>query len=170
MGLIKTITSIALLLPLSCVVHAQEGPRTDINPNAKMVAETELQIDASPDAVWAVLTDVDRWTEWLPEFASARLDGPLAAGTKLYWEPQGQAVVSELVIVEPSKLLVWTGSGGAVHVWELSANGSGTSLRNAESIEDWEFPGDHADQSAFLTNNMNAWNARLAERVASHAD
>ena len=86
--MIKTIASIALLLALAGVAYGQEQTKIDINPNAEMVAETELQINASPDAVWAVLTDVDSWTEWLPEFASARLDGPLVPGTTLYWEPQ----------------------------------------------------------------------------------
>lgn len=169
MTLRKIATAITLLLPLSGVVNAEEKVLVEINPGADIVADTQLEIHASPEAVWAVLTDVGGWTEWLPEFASARLDGPLQAGTSLHWQPQGQTVVSRLVVVEPARRLIWNGSGGAVHVWELKPNGTGTLLRNAESIEDWEFPGDHSDQSDFLENTLNLWNARLAERVAAEA-
>lgn len=164
-----TIAALAVLLPLAAPAFA-DNVLTEINPNADIVAETQLEIDAAPEAVWAVLTDVDSWTQWLPEFASARLDGPLQPGTTLHWQPQGQTVRSLLVIVEPNKRLIWNGSGGAVHVWELTPSGDRTLLRNAESIEDWSFPGDHSDQSTFLADTLNLWNSRIAERVASKAN
>jgi len=49
---------------------------------------------------WSVLTEIDRWTGWMPEFASARLEGPLAPGSVISWEPQGQVVESRLVVME----------------------------------------------------------------------
>lgn len=165
---LKSIAALAVLLPLAAP-SAADDTLTTINANADIVADTKLQIDAPPEAVGDVLTDIDSWTEWLPEFASARLDGPLQPGTTLHWQPQGQTVLSKLVVVEPARRLIWNGSGGAVHVWELTPSGTGTLLRNAESIEDWEFPGDHSDQSTFLKDTLNLWNSRLAERVASEA-
>ncbi len=49
------------------------------------------EVYASPDAVWGVLLDVERWPEWTPTVTRVeRLDsGPLAVGsrTKL-WQPQ----------------------------------------------------------------------------------
>jgi len=165
MSIKRTFATVAIMLQLGGLASAENSPRTKINIEAEIVADTQLWINASPDKVWAVLTDVARWTEWLPEFANARLDGPLAAGTTLFWEPQGQKVVSRLVVVEPSHRLIWNGSGGAVHVWELTPSGGGTLLRNAESIEEWNFPGAAADQSAFLADTLKIWNARLAEQV-----
>lgn len=167
MSCYKGFATLAVLLQLYGSAGAEDSPRIAINPRAEIVADTQLRIDASPEVVWAVLTDVARWNEWLPEFANARLDGPLEAGTTLFWEPQGQRVVSRLVVVDPPRRLIWNGSGGAVHVWELTPSGTGTLLRNAESIEHWDFPGATSDQNAFLAQTLTIWNERLAERVGN---
>ena len=89
----KLITVSAVLL-LAAPAVAQDGAtdRLKINASAPVVARSELFIDAPQAAVWAVLTDFDSWTRYMPEFASARLDGPLAPGSVLHWEPQGQVV------------------------------------------------------------------------------
>lgn len=161
----RAILAISLVLSSGEIASATDSVRTTINDHAAIVADTELWIDAEPKAVWAILTDVPKWTEWLPEFVSARLDGPLAPGTTLYWEPQGQKIVSRLVVVEPPHRLIWNGSGGAVHVWELASVRNGTMLRNAESIEQWTFPEASGEQRMFLRETLGVWNARLAARV-----
>ena len=38
---------------------------------------------AEPDRAWARWTDFASWPEWNPQCVEARLDGPLAAGTRL---------------------------------------------------------------------------------------
>lgn len=167
MTVTRTFAILTATMAVTGAARAAEQARTEIDHQAPVVAETHLQIDAQPDAVWDVLTDVDRWPEWLPEFGAARVDGPLEAGTTLYWTPLGQEIISTFVLVERNRRLVWNGSGGAIHVWELTPRGTGTFLRNAESIETWEFPGDPADHSAFLAEMLDMWNRRLAERVRS---
>jgi hypothetical protein len=36
---------------------------------------------ASPEAVWAILADLDHWPTWNPGYVEAHLDGPLATGS-----------------------------------------------------------------------------------------
>lgn len=33
--------------------------------------QTEIEISASPDTVWSVLTDIDNWKEWSPIFVNS---------------------------------------------------------------------------------------------------
>ncbi|WP_412067195.1 SRPBCC family protein [Rubrivirga sp. IMCC43871] len=58
-----------------------------------MTVENTLHIDASPDVVWAVTEDVDRWPEWTPTISSVRRldDLPLGIGSKALVKQPGQA-------------------------------------------------------------------------------
>ncbi|WNG24914.1 hypothetical protein F0U62_13515 [Cystobacter fuscus] len=163
-------TARLFLLAILAISHVQcqgmSNVRTEINPNAATVARTELLIHAPPKAIWSVLTEIDRWTEWMPEFASARLEGPLAPGSVIFWEPPGQVVESRLVVVEPERRLIWNGTDGAVHVWELIPMANGTLLRNDESIDEWKIAGS-VDGNAYLTEALDTWNSRIAQQVAT---
>jgi hypothetical protein len=45
--------------------------------------KVSVDIDASPDRVWAVMSDVERWREWTPTIKSIHLfDKPLAVGSR----------------------------------------------------------------------------------------
>ncbi len=46
--------------------------------------ERIVEIQASPDRVWAVLRDIERWPEWTPTVKrSQQVDrGPLAVGSR----------------------------------------------------------------------------------------
>ncbi|MBL7498357.1 SRPBCC family protein [Frankia sp. CNm7] len=45
-----------------------------------MYYETSVVIDATPDEVWAVMRDVERWPDWTPTVTNARADGELREG------------------------------------------------------------------------------------------
>jgi len=137
--------------------------RLDINPAARTLAHSTLEIQAPPGDVWAALVDVERWTEWLP-FQRAHLDGPLAAGSVIRWSLSGAPIDSRLVLVESEHRLVWNGTDGAVHVWELVPTDQGTHLNNNESIDDWrDNTSEHSSEE--LTSTLQGWNQLLAQRV-----
>lgn len=138
------------------------GVRLAIDPKAPTVAQTELDIAAPPQAVWAVLTDFARWPMMMPEISSTKLEGPLAPGSTLRWTPYGAPVESRIVAVEPGRKLVWNGADGAVHIWELVPSAKGTLLRNAESI-DVAKAGPGRDSSGSLSWLLTTWNRRLSE-------
>ena len=49
----------------------------------------EAVIEGDAAAIWAVVTDVDNWSNWDPHEERARLDGPFAVGTIGFSKPKG---------------------------------------------------------------------------------
>src|SRR4051794_26250145 len=95
-----------------------------------------------PSAVWAVLADIDRWTDWDTSMESIRLIGPFQVGSTLEMTPIGQEpIVSRIVEIYPGRLyadetefngltlrfshhLVPTASGGTTVTHRLRISGS----------------------------------------------
>lgn len=79
--------------------------------------ERTITINAAPETVWAVLSDVERWPEWTPSMVSVKAlnPGPLAPGHQVRVHPKGTPestwTVSE---VTPNRSFTWgTKVGGA---------------------------------------------------------
>ncbi|MFE5283341.1 SRPBCC family protein [Nocardia sp. NPDC056611] len=71
----------------------------------------EAVITGDLDRIWAVATDVDRWSEWDPHEEKSRIDGEFAAGTTGWVKPKGApAGPFTIVAVEPGQS--WTSEAG----------------------------------------------------------
>ena len=79
--------------------------------------EFSVEIDAAPDEVWKVLTDVERWPEWTPSMTRVeRLDpGPFQVGsTARIKQPTFPPVAWRVTELEPEQSFSWTASGPGV--------------------------------------------------------
>ena len=65
--------------------------------------EYMVETDVSPEAIWAVLSDLDRWPRWDTSMERVALQGPFAVGSRVSMTPQGQdPIVSTIVgVTEP---------------------------------------------------------------------
>ncbi len=82
-----------------------------------MEQSVEVEIDARPQRVWEVLTDLERWPEWAETVTSVtRLDeGPLTVNSRTRIEqpklPPTQYVVTELL---PGETFTWMATSPGV--------------------------------------------------------
>ena len=75
-----------------------------------MEQRASIEVAASPDRVWDVLVDVERWPEWTDSVSSVRLldAGPFAVGSRVELSqpriPTGTYTVTAL---EPGRAFTW---------------------------------------------------------------
>ena len=83
-----------------------------------MQASVTVDIDAPPERVWAVLTDVEAWPEWTASITSVRrLDkGPLHEGSRvLIRQPRIPPTLWTVTELEDGESFVWTAPGPGLH-------------------------------------------------------
>ncbi|MGH3019240.1 MAG: SRPBCC family protein [Gaiellaceae bacterium] len=110
----------------------------DVNRNAPVVAATEIDVAATPEAVWDVLTDIESWPRWNPDVKSMSLQGGLTKGSVFRWRAGPGTITSTIQRVEPPKLIAWTGTTlgiKAKHVYRLEPRGEATLVQTEESYE-----------------------------------
>ncbi len=121
---------------LCLFVSAVEWRAMEINPRAPAVARGEIEVAASVETVWRVLTEIAGWPTWNPDVTSATLDGSLAPGTKFSWKAGPGTITSTLQSVEPPHRIAWTGATfgiKAIHVHQLEEQIGRTLVRSEES-------------------------------------
>jgi uncharacterized protein YndB with AHSA1/START domain len=107
-----------------------------IDRGAPATAEGEIEISASPATVWEVLADLAAWPTWNQDVRSVSVEGPVAPGTVFRWKSGPASLVSTLQVVDEPREIAWTGVTmriHAVHVFRLTPNGDGTTVRSEES-------------------------------------
>jgi uncharacterized protein YndB with AHSA1/START domain len=112
----------------------------NINQNAPVVQANEIFINAAPERVWAVLSDINQWPAWNPKITRAALESPVATGAKFNWKVNGASIHSTLHTVEALSAFGWSGvtfGGSAIHNWYLEPQNGGTRVKVAESMEGW---------------------------------
>ena len=109
-----------------------------LDDRAPVLGASEITIAADPQAVWEVLTEIDRWPSWNADVKSMSIEGPVVAGTEFRWKAGPGTITSTVTHVEPPRLIAWTGVTfgiKAVHLYRLEPRGGDTIVRTEESYE-----------------------------------
>lgn len=104
---------------------------------------SEIDIEASPETVWDILTDLDGYADWNPFVVSS--EGQVAVGERLtnrMQQPGGKAVTFRptVTVAEPNHVFEWLGRLGLPgifdgrHRFELEATPTGTRLAQTEKF------------------------------------
>jgi hypothetical protein len=101
-----------------------------------------IQIDASPQAVWAVLTDLARYAEWNPLFREA--SGEVAVGSRITLRSVHPAngrmmtIKPKITVANPDAELRWVSSLPGIingeHRFALTPVAGGTRLEQSETF------------------------------------
>ena len=84
-----------------------------------MDVSVSVDIAASPERVWAVMSDVERWHEWTASITSIRrLDpGPLVVGSRGHIrQPRLLPAVWTVTSIEANREFSWTTGGPGVSI------------------------------------------------------
>jgi hypothetical protein len=109
-----------------------------VNESAPAVASAEVEVAASPEIVWEVLTSIDEWPSWNPDVRSATLERGLTEGARFHWKAGPGTITSTLQRIDRPRLIAWTGRTfgiKAIHVHRLEPRGPGTAVWSEESWE-----------------------------------
>lgn len=112
--------------------------RTGINERAPIVGASEIEIAATSEVVWEVLTAFERWPSWNPDVKSVSVQGGVAAGSQFRWKAGPGTITSTIQRVEAPRLIAWTGKTlgiRAIHFWWLEPRDDKTFVRTEESYE-----------------------------------
>lgn len=115
-----------------------EEPPTGINEQAPVVSVSEIEVDASTEAVWEVLTAFDRWPSWNRAVKSMAVQGDVAPGSVFRWKAGPGTITSTIQRVERPSLIAWTGKTlgiDAIHFWHLEPRNGKTFVRTEESYD-----------------------------------
>ena len=110
----------------------------DIHDNAPAVARAHVEIAADVEAVWRLLTDLERWPLWKHDVRTMALHGRLAPGTIFVWKAGPGTIRSTIQEVDPPRRIGWTGSTmgiSAIDIFRLEQSSGGTLVREEESWE-----------------------------------
>ncbi len=147
------------------------------SPEPVFVIERDLEIAASPQAVWRVLTDFEAYPDWNPYVLA--VDGDATPGETIAitilqenW-PKPLTVHPRIVTVNPPRELRWHGSPLMTgfletdHYFQLEELGPNrTRLHHAEEFRGWLARRmDDEEHHAPTRNAFQAMNDALANRV-----
>lgn len=142
-----------------------------------IVIATQIDINATPEQVWAVLADFSSYGEW-SNFS--KVDGIPQLGTRLAMKMPGMSFGSTVTAATPAQKLEWAATiiNESIfcgrHTFVLTANADGgTHLANVETFSGalvWPFQGMFRHNEKRRANGYDGFNQALKRRVEARQD
>ncbi|MEU8239425.1 SRPBCC family protein [Actinoplanes missouriensis] len=137
-----------------------------IDENAAIVTRHEFRIDAPIARVWALHTDVNRWTSWQSDIDTAYADGPLQRGSTFHWSTAGLQIASTVYAIDAPRRILWGGPAQGIvgiHEWIFAAVGDTTVVTTAESWDGRQVRADTENLRRALDASLISWLALLRD-------
>lgn len=108
----------------------------EIDRGARVVGSSEIEVAATPELVWAVLTEIQRWPSWNTAVESVSFEGGFEEGSEFRWKAGPGTITSTIRDVDAPRRTAWTGTSfgiKAIHVHTLEPRNGRTLVRTEES-------------------------------------
>jgi len=139
---------------------------------------TEIDIEASPEVVWGILTDLERYADWNPFIVSS--SGNVKVGERLtnrLQPPGGKAITFRptITVVESGHVFEWLGRLGfpgifdGRHRFQLEATSNGTRLVHSEHLGGVLVPFMRKSLDTQTLQGFEAMNGALKKRAEDRA-
>ena len=128
------------LLASTSVVNAQDPATIPIDQEAPVVQMKEITINAEPDVIWDVLTNIEEWSNWNEKIKHPTINEEAGIGVSFTWKTNGSKIRSQIHTFDSNKTLGWTGKtfgAKAIHNWYLEPTNNGTKVIVKESMGGW---------------------------------
>lgn len=140
---------------------------------------TTIDIEAPPEVVWEILTDLDAYSDWNPFIVSAK--GEPEVGEQLINQlepPGGKATTFKptVTVAEPNHILEWLGHLGPPHIFDgrhrfsLDPRPNGTRLTHGEHFTGFLVPFKRRSLDRQTRQGFEAMNTALKTRAESRAE
>jgi len=135
-----------------------------INTEAPVFHSKEIHIDATPERVWKVLTEINHWHEWKDNISKSEIEGLPVEGNVFKWIVNKTPITSTIHTAKPHNEFGWEGKtfgAKAIHNWYLHQERGGTRLEVVESMEGWLVRLFKKKMSKDLKADMQDWLVKL---------
>lgn len=156
--------SLFLFTALISNSNAQSSFMMQVNKQAPVYQANTIAIQATPEKVWAVLTNINHWTSWNPKITQAALTSSPTVGASFRWTVNGAKISSVIHTATPNTAFGWSGTtfgGSAIHNWTLEANGNTTVVHVEESMQGWLIGLFKKKMNTDLAADMQLWLEKL---------
>ena len=160
----KTVSTLYFIMAVPHTGTAQTSKKMEINQEAPVKQSKQLFIQASPEKVWSVLTDINNWVRWNEKITRAHIEGKPVTGTSFRWTVNGAKIKSVLHTVEPCRAFGWSGvtfGGSAIHNWYLEKREGGAIVKVEESMQGWLVGLFRKKMNKDLEKDMQFWLEQL---------
>ncbi|MDX2286428.1 MAG: SRPBCC family protein [Bacteroidia bacterium] len=142
------------------------------NPNAPVWQSAQMHVQAAPETVWSVLTEVHQWPVWHAAISQAAIGSAAAPGVPFRWKIRSSVIRSVFHTVQPCTRLGWSGitfGGSAIHNWVLTPDTAGTLVQVEESMDGWLIRLFRRQMNTLLAADMQEWLESLKRRCEAAA-
>jgi hypothetical protein len=110
---------------------------TDVDRDAPVLTDLAIDINAPPDRVWRLHTDVNVWPTWQPDITNATAEEPLRTGASFSWSTYGMDITSTVYVLDEGARILWGGTANGitgVHEWTFADSPGGVRVTTTESF------------------------------------